>query len=104
MVAAIEEEAKQMAVKLHRCSNIWVKVEGHPCWRVQKALDEQGIQYDIVKEPLRKTERDRVDAHAGPLRPLRALLGLEDAVPLRAVGEHQDRERLVARAPMQRPF
>jgi glutaredoxin len=40
-----------MAVKLHRCSNIWVKLGGHPCWRVQKALDEQGIEYEIVKEP-----------------------------------------------------
>ena len=31
-----------MAVKLHRCSNEWVKLSGHPCWKVQKALDEQG--------------------------------------------------------------
>jgi len=40
-----------MAVKLHRCANIWVKIDGHPCWRVQKALDDQGIAYEIVKEP-----------------------------------------------------
>jgi glutathione S-transferase len=40
-----------MAVKLHRCSNLWVKVGGHPCWRVQKALDEAGIEYELVKEP-----------------------------------------------------
>jgi glutathione S-transferase len=46
-----------MAVKLHRCSNVWVKLDGHPCWRVQKALDEQGIDYEIVKEPLRKSKR-----------------------------------------------
>ena len=39
-----------MAVKLHRCQNIWVKLPGHPCWRVQKALDEQGVEYEIVKE------------------------------------------------------
>ena len=31
-----------MAVKLHRCSNVWVKLPGHPCWKVQKALDEKG--------------------------------------------------------------
>jgi glutaredoxin len=42
-----------MALKLHRCKNIWVKLPGHPCWRVQKALDEQGIGYEIVKEPWR---------------------------------------------------
>ena len=40
-----------MAVKLHRCPNIWVKVSGHPCWKVQKALDEQGIEYEVVPGP-----------------------------------------------------
>jgi hypothetical protein len=40
-----------MAIKLHRCGNIWLKVGGHPCWRVQSALDEQGIEYEIVAEP-----------------------------------------------------
>jgi hypothetical protein len=40
-----------MAIKLHRCKNVWVKLPGHPCWRVQRALDEQGIEYDVVKEP-----------------------------------------------------
>jgi hypothetical protein len=40
-----------MAIKLHRCGNLWVKVGGHPCWRVQSALDEQGIPYEIVTEP-----------------------------------------------------
>ena len=40
-----------MAVKLHRCSNLWVKLDGHPCWRVQKALDEQGVDYEVVKGP-----------------------------------------------------
>jgi len=37
-------------VKLHRCKNIWVKTKGHPCWKVQSALDEQGIDYEIVEE------------------------------------------------------
>ncbi len=38
-----------MAVKLHRCKNLWVKGP-HPCWTVQKALDEAGVQYEIAKE------------------------------------------------------
>ena len=38
-----------MAVKLHRCKNLWVKGP-HPCWKVQKALDDAGINYEIVKE------------------------------------------------------
>jgi glutathione S-transferase len=43
-----------MAVKLHRCSTPW-KVG--PCWRVQKALDEQGIGYEVVTGPLRPAKR-----------------------------------------------
>ena len=50
-----------MSVKLHRCSNLWVKLDGHPCWRVQKALDAQGIEYEIVKGPLRKGKRDEIE-------------------------------------------
>jgi glutaredoxin len=38
-------------VKLYRCKNLWVKFPGHPCWRVQKALDEQGIEYEVVPGP-----------------------------------------------------
>ncbi len=38
-----------MAVKLHRCSLMWVKVSAHPCWNVQKALDDSGVDYEVVK-------------------------------------------------------
>jgi hypothetical protein len=54
-----------MAVKLHRCSNIWVKFGGHPCWRVQKALDEQGIDYEIVKGPWPPGKRDALERLSG---------------------------------------
>ena len=54
-----------MAVKLHRCSNVWVKVSGHPCWKVQKALEDQGIQYEIVKGPLRRSKRDELEQMSG---------------------------------------
>jgi len=54
-----------MALKLHRCSNVWVKVSGHPCWKVQKALDEQGIEYEVVKGPLRRTKRDELEQKSG---------------------------------------
>jgi hypothetical protein len=43
-----------MAVKLHRCSTRW---KFGPCWRVQKALDEQGIDYEVVKGPARPGKR-----------------------------------------------
>jgi glutathione S-transferase len=39
-----------MAVKLHRCGAMFVKGP-HPCWQVQKALDESGVDYEIVKHP-----------------------------------------------------
>jgi len=40
-----------MAVRLHRCANMWIKLSGHPCWRVQRALDDQGIEYEVVTGP-----------------------------------------------------
>ncbi len=54
-----------MAVKLHRCSTMWVKIDAHPCWRVQKALDEQGVEYEVVKGPLRPGKRDGLDQLSG---------------------------------------
>ena len=49
-----------MAVQLHRCGATWVKLSGHPCWRVQKALDEAGIDYEIVMGPGRRSRRDEI--------------------------------------------
>ena len=40
-----------MAVKLHRCSGTWVKIGAHPCWKAQKALDDAGIEYELVLHP-----------------------------------------------------
>ena len=40
-----------MALKLHRCKNVWLKTNSHPCWKVQKALDEMGVEYEIVRLP-----------------------------------------------------
>jgi glutaredoxin len=54
-----------MAIKLHRCPNVWVKLRGHPCWKVQTALDEQGIEYEVVKGPLRHGKRDEIERLSG---------------------------------------
>jgi glutathione S-transferase len=54
-----------MAVKLHRCSSMWVKINAHPCWKVQKALDEQGVEYELVKGPLRPGKRNDLDKLSG---------------------------------------
>ena len=54
-----------MTIKLHRCSNEWLKIGGHPCWKVQKALDEAGIEYELVKGPLRRSKRDDLERLSG---------------------------------------
>ena len=54
-----------MAVKLYRCGSTWLKLGGHPCWRVQKALDEAGIEYEIVKGPGRRSHRNELAQLSG---------------------------------------
>jgi glutathione S-transferase len=54
-----------MTIKLHRYSNMWVKVSGHPCWRVQKALDETGTAYEVVAGPVRRSKRDALSQLSG---------------------------------------
>ncbi len=49
-----------MLVRLHRCSMTWVKIGAHPCWRVQKALDEAGVEYELVKHPVRREKREEI--------------------------------------------
>ena len=44
---------------------MWVKLDAHPCWRVQKALDEAGVDYEVVKGPLRRGKRDEVERLSG---------------------------------------
>jgi glutathione S-transferase len=51
-----------VALKLHRCSTPW---KAGPCWRVQKALDEQGIPYQTVKGPIRPGKRTEVRRISG---------------------------------------
>jgi len=54
-----------MAVKLHRCPNEWVKLRGHPCWKVEKALLDMGVDYEIVAGPLRRGKRDTLAEATG---------------------------------------
>lgn len=54
-----------MAVKLHRCSAMFAKIDAHPCWKVQKALDEQGIEYEVVKGPLLPGKREELEKLSG---------------------------------------
>ena len=54
-----------MAVKLHRCPLTINKLAAHPCWRVQKALDEAGIEYEVVKEPALRFNRKEYERRTG---------------------------------------
>jgi glutathione S-transferase len=54
-----------MAVRLHRCSNEWLKISAHPCWKVQKALDDAGVEYELVKGPVRRGKRDDLERLSG---------------------------------------
>jgi hypothetical protein len=51
-----------MSLKLHRCGTPW---KFGPCWRVQKALDDEGIAYEVVPGPWRPKRRAAVIAGTG---------------------------------------
>jgi glutathione S-transferase len=52
-----------MAVTLHRCRHEWLKTG--PCWRVEKALREMGIEYTLAPGPSRPSKRDVMAEHTG---------------------------------------
>lgn len=52
-----------MAVKLHRCRNEWLRIG--PCWKVEKALRQMGVAYELAPGPSRPSRRDELVAHTG---------------------------------------
>ena len=44
---------------------MWVKFGGHPCWRVQKALDEAGTNYEVVPMSWSRWKRDETERTTG---------------------------------------
>ena len=52
-------------VVLHRCPVTILRGEWHGCHAVQKALEEQGIEHEVRKAPLRKGSRSEVQAVSG---------------------------------------
>ena len=71
-----------MPIRLHRCSATWAKLGGHPCWKVQKALDEQGIHYELAIGPRSRAKRDRIDKISGQRR--YPVIEFEDGTAYRA--------------------
>jgi glutathione S-transferase len=54
-----------VAVTLHRCRWHFLKIDAHACWRVQHALDEQGIEYRVQGGPSREGKRDELERLSG---------------------------------------
>ncbi|MDX6586407.1 MAG: hypothetical protein QOI31_880 [Solirubrobacterales bacterium] len=46
-------------VKLHRCSYTFLHTEMDACYKVQKALEEKDIPYEVVKHGWTKSEKAR---------------------------------------------
>jgi glutathione S-transferase len=70
-----------MPLKLHRCPATFAKTPGHPCWKVQKALDEAGIEYELVKHSAFRWRRTDYEACSG--QRLLPAIEFEDGTVLR---------------------
>src|SRR3982074_834345 len=80
-----------MAVKLLRCSGQWVKIKAHPCWKVEKALQDMGIDYERVNLPSGKGNRSDIEAITG--RRKSPAIKFQDGSPYRE--ESKDMERTI---------
>lgn len=69
-------------VKLHRCSYTFLHTDLDACWKVERALKEQGIEYEVVKHGYGKGKRPDVVALSG--QKLLPVLELSDGSVLRA--------------------
>ena len=52
-------------LKLHRCSWTFAHTNLDACWKVQRALDEMGMDYEVVKHGYGKGGRGDVEALSG---------------------------------------
>jgi glutaredoxin len=80
-----------MAVKLLRCSGQWAKIKAHPCWRVEKALQEMGIDYEAVHLPASRRKRDEIQSLSGQSK--YPAIQFEDGSVYRA--ESKEMERVI---------
>jgi hypothetical protein len=52
-----------MTVKLHRCKFEWLKTGA--CWRVEKALMEMNVEYELAPGPSWPSKRREIIEHTG---------------------------------------
>ena len=67
-----------------------VKIDGHPCWKVQKALDAAGVDYELVKGPVRRARRTTLEQLSG--QRLYPVIEFEDGSTY-----HEESRQMVAR-------
>jgi hypothetical protein len=82
---------RAMPIKLHTCGVTFLHIDAHPCWKVQKSLDEAGIEYEQVKHPTYpRGRRKDVEKLSGQL--LLPIIEFDDGHVLR-----EETDALVAR-------
>jgi hypothetical protein len=95
-----------MSVKLHRCGVQWSKWRGHPCWRIEKALREMGIDYERVPGPAFLRNR-RTALSDGTGQRLYPAIQFEDGSWYREESKDMERRiregRLLERSPQAAP-
>src|SRR3954462_7488339 len=74
-----------MAIKLHRCPIGFLNADFHGCFVAQKALDDAGIEYEVVKAPLRRSKREEVKRLTG--QEVVPVIEFEDGTSLREAGK-----------------
>src|SRR4029079_10619041 len=71
--------------RLYRCPLSFIKTNGHGCWQAQKALDEAGIDYELVKVPLGRPKREEVKRLTG--QEMVPVIQFEDGTVIREEGK-----------------
>jgi glutaredoxin len=66
-------------IKLHRCRHTWLHAKAEACWRVQKALDDMGVDYEVVRHP--RSDRSEIERLTG--QRLFPVVELEDGTAYR---------------------
>ena len=79
-----------MPVTLHRCHNLWFKVTPHPCWKIQKALDDKGIPYTVAPGPW-PSRKKRTAMYEGTGQPLYPAIEFEDGSWYREESKEMER-------------
>lgn len=74
-----------MAVRLHRCPLMFLKGNWHGCYAAQKALDDAGVEYELVKAPFVRSKREEVIRLTG--QPMVPVIEFEDGTAVRKEGK-----------------